>query len=99
MCTPMIIETAFMTVAAGDEAAFETALEKARHLVESSPGCRGMAVHRGIERPQTFMLVISWDSLADHTETFRGSEAFTQWRSILGPLFAETPQVEHWTAT
>ena len=94
----MIIETAFMTVAEGDEAAFETALEQARVYVESSPGCRGLEVHRGIERPQTFMLVIRWDSLADHTETFRGSQAFTQWRAILGPLFAETPQVEHWLA-
>lgn len=94
----MIIETAFMTVAEGNEAAFEVALSKARHLVESSPGCHGLEVHRGIERPQTFMLVIRWDSLADHTETFRGSEAFTQWRAILGPLFVETPQVEHWLA-
>ena len=94
----MIIETAFMTVAAGDEAAFETALDEARQFVESSPGCRGLEVHRGIERPQTFMLLIRWDSLADHTETFRGSEAFTNWRAILGPLFAEAPQVEHWMA-
>ena len=94
----MIIETAFMTVAPGDEAAFETALEQARTLVESSTGCRGLEVHRGIERPQTFMLLIRWDSLADHTETFRGSQAFVQWRAILGPLFAETPQVEHWLA-
>lgn len=95
----MIIETAFMTVSAGDEAAFEAALDQARHLVESSPGCQGLEVHRGVERPQTFLLVIRWDSLADHTETFRGSDAFTQWRAILGPLFAETPQVEHWTVT
>lgn len=92
----MIIETAYMTVAEGNEAAFETALDEARTYVESSPGCRGLEVHRGIERPQTFLLLIKWDSLADHTETFRSSEAFTQWRAILGPLFAEAPQVEHW---
>lgn len=94
----MIIETAHMTVAEGNEAAFETALEKARGFLESSPGCRGLEVHRGIERPQTFMLLIKWDSLADHTETFRNSDAFVQWRAILGPLFVETPQVEHWMA-
>ena len=92
----MIIETAYMTVAEGNEAAFETALTEARRWVESSPGCRGLQVHRGIERPRTFLLVITWDSLADHTETFRGSEAFTQWRAILGPLFDEPPTVEHW---
>lgn len=94
----MIIETAFMTVVAGNEAAFETALEQARIHVESSPGCRGLEVHRGVENPQTYMLLIKWHSLADHTETFRNSEAFTQWRAILGPLFAEAPRVEHWLA-
>jgi hypothetical protein len=26
---------------------------------------------------------------------FRGSEAFTAWRAIVGPFFAQPPQVEH----
>lgn len=92
----MIVETALMTVAEGDEDAFVTALGKARKYVEDSPGCRGMTYHRGVERPQTFMLLITWEKLDDHLEGFRNSEAFTQWRAILGPLFAEPPVVEHW---
>jgi hypothetical protein len=28
---------------------------------------------------------------------FRGSPLFAQWRAIVGPFFAQPPQVEHFT--
>jgi hypothetical protein len=39
--------------------------------------------------------MIFWDTLEDHTVGFRQSEAFTQWRAIVGPFFAVPPVVEH----
>ena len=44
----------------------------------------------------SFLLAIGWNTLEDHTEGFRGGDLFVQWRAILGPFFAEPPQVEHW---
>ena len=41
------------------------------------------------------MLQIVWDTLEDHTVGFRQSDAFTQWRTIVGPFFAGPPTVEH----
>lgn len=93
----MIVETAHMTVHPGAEADFRAALREAAPLVLESPGCLGMQVHRGVERPSTFLLVISWASLAAHVDGFRGSDSFTRWRELLGPFFAEPPVVEHWT--
>lgn len=93
----MIMETAVMSVVPGREDEFLAALEDAKQVLARAEGWRAIHVHRGIERPSTFLLAIGWDTLEDHTERFRGGELFTQWRAIIGPYFAEPPQVEHWT--
>jgi hypothetical protein len=41
--------------------------------------------------------MIFWDALEDHMVGFRQSPAFAEWRAIVGPFFAEAPQVEHFT--
>jgi len=55
-------------------------------------------MHRGIENPDSFLLLVEWDRLEDHMVGFRESHAFTEWRAILGPYFAGAPAVEHYTA-
>ncbi len=37
----------------------------------------------------------SRDSLEDHTVGFRNSQAFADWRALVGPFFAAPPEVEH----
>ena len=39
--------------------------------------------------------MIFWDSLDDHMVGFRQGPLFAQWRAIVGPFFAQPPQVEH----
>ena len=93
----MIVETATITVTPGQEEEFLSALERAKEVLARAAGWRAIQVHRGIERPSVFLLAIEWETLEDHTVGFRGGELFTQWRSIIGPSFAEPPAVEHWT--
>jgi heme-degrading monooxygenase HmoA len=93
----MIMETATISVVPGREEEFLAALEQAKEVLARAQGWREIHVHRGVERPSTFLLTIGWQALEDHTVTFRGGELFTQWREIIGPYFAEAPQVEHWT--
>jgi heme-degrading monooxygenase HmoA len=95
----MITEVAFMTVHEGQEEKFLAALLEAKKVVSQAKGFQSIEVKRGIERPSTFMLTLTWDTLEDHTEGFRGGPLFPAWRSHLGPFFAEAPQVEHWTAS
>lgn len=92
----MIMETAFITVRKGEEDAFVEALERAKLVLAQAEGFRVIHVHRGIESPSTFLLAIGWDSLEHHTVGFRGSSLFQEWRSHIGPFFAEPPNVEHW---
>ena len=93
----MIMEIATMEVVPGREDEFVAALEQAKAVLAQAQGWREIQVHRGIERPSTFLLAIAWDTLEDHTVGFRGGELFSQWRANLGPFFAAPPQVEHWT--
>lgn len=91
----MILEHVWVRVAAADTERFEGAYAEAvTHLV-TSPGCRGAALRRGVEDPERYLLLVEWETLEDHTVGFRGSEAFAAWRELVGPCFAEPPEVAH----
>lgn len=89
----MILETAEFTVT--DPAAFEAAVAQAKPLFLGSEGCHGLSLHRVIETPDVYRLVVQWRSIEDHTVGFRESEAFTRWRSLVSPFFAAPPTVTH----
>jgi heme-degrading monooxygenase HmoA len=93
----VIVERGVFTILPGREEEFErTFYAQARHVIAQSPGFISARLARGIERPDTFLLLVEWETLEDHTEGFRGSELFTRWRELLGPCFAEAPAVEHY---
>ena len=91
----MILERALITVKSGQAEAFKQAFAKARPHIEGSKGCRKVEMRQGIEHPDDFLLLVWWETLEDHNVGFRESPAFTEWRAILGPLFAAPPQVVH----
>lgn len=91
----MILERARLQVTPGAEAAFENAFQRARTVVAQSPGYRSLRLLRGIEATSEYLLLIEWDSLADHMKGFRGSELYEQWSALLRPHFAAPPLVEH----
>ncbi len=94
----MILEIADIRIHPGQQAAFEAAIEGALHsIVSQAQGYRGHKVNKGIESPERYVLMIYWDTLEDHTVSFRQSALFTQWRAIVGPFFAGPPVVEHFT--
>lgn len=93
----MITEIAFMSIVPGQEDAFLAALEEAKLVIARADGFRSLRIQRGIERPSTFVLTIEWDTLEAHTVGFRQGPLFAEWRSHIGPYFAEAPLVEHWS--
>jgi heme-degrading monooxygenase HmoA len=92
----MVLERALMRIVAGQEPEFEQSLTAAREVIAQAAGFRSIRVLRGIESPQTYLLLIEWDSLEAHTEGFRGSERFAEWRALVGPYFDGAPLVEHY---
>ena len=92
----MILELADLRIHAGQNAAFEEAIARGlRDVIAKARGCKGYKVNTGIENPQRYVLLVFCETLEDHTVGFRESEAFTQWRAIVGPFFAAPPVVEH----
>ena len=94
----MILEIADIRIQPGQQAAFEQAIARgANSVIAGARGCQGYKVNKGIESPERYILQVFWDTLEDHTVGFRGSPAFTEWRALVGPFFAQPPVVEHFT--
>ena len=91
----MITENPQIDVKPGSEKDFEAAVAKAKDAFGRSKGFHGFELHKSIEKPQRYRLMVKWATLENHTVDFRGSEAFTEWRGLVGPYFAAPPEVEH----
>lgn len=91
----MITEHALLPVIAGQEEQFEAAFARARSIIASMPGFNGLTLSRCMERPNTYLLLVSWERLEDHTEGFRGSPEYQEWRALLHSFYDPFPVVEH----
>ena len=92
---PVIVEHALLHVVPGQESAFEAAFAEARPLIAASPGCKHVSLSRCVERPSTYLLIVDWERLEDHTQGFRESPAYEEWRGLLHHFYDPFPTVEH----
>ena len=94
----MILEHCDIEIDPSKSIEFEEAiLRGVSTVISKAKGFRGFKVNHSIESPARYLLLIYWDSLENHTMDFRGSDAFNDWRAIVGPFFAKPPFVEHMT--
>jgi hypothetical protein len=94
----MILEHCDIEINPSKSTEFEEAiLRGVSTVISKAKGFRGFKVNHSIESPARYLLLIYWDSLENHTMDFRGSDAFNDWRAIVGPFFAKPPFVEHMT--
>jgi len=92
----MILERALFSIKLGMAGEFAAAFAKARKLLEATPGFQRLEIRRGIEAPDTFILLVWWDNVEAHMKGFRGSPSILEWRALLSPFFAGAPQMEHY---
>lgn len=93
----MITEQAVLDVRAGTESDFEEAFAAAKALIASSPGFEWLQLHRCIETPNRYLLLVAWRSLEDHTDGFRTSAAYEEWSRLLHHFYDPFPAVEHFS--
>jgi len=94
----MILELADIRIPPGRQADFDEAIRRGvETVISQAKGFRSYEVHKGVESPERYVLMICWDTLENHTVDFRGGPLFAQWRAIVGPFFAAPPVVEHFT--
>lgn len=91
----MILEHALLQIKPGQEAEFVRTFELASSIIASIPGFIELAVSRGVESPGTFLLLVKWQTLEDHTIGFRQSTAYLEWKRLLHDFYEPFPVVEH----
>ena len=94
----MILESAVLDVKPGEESAFEAAFARAQRIIAASPGYLSHELQRCIEKPNRYLLLVRWRTLADHTEGFRKSARYQEWRQLLHHFYDPFPTVEHYQA-
>jgi heme-degrading monooxygenase HmoA len=90
-----VLEHALLDVRPGHEQAFEAAFSKAQNIIASAQGYRWHRLERCVERPSRYLLLVQWSSLEAHTEGFRGSPGYLQWKALLHHFYEPFPTVNH----
>lgn len=89
------MEHGVLPIRPGAEADFEAAFAEARPLISAQPGFLGISMSRSVESPNLYLLLVQWESVAAHTEGFRKSAEFGQWRELLHGFYESAPVIEH----
>ena len=92
----MVLEVAILDVRPGRSEAFESAFRGAQDILCASPGYRRHELRRCLEAADRYLLLVWWDSLESHTEGFRRSPGYQEWRRRLHPFYDPFPVVEHY---
>jgi heme-degrading monooxygenase HmoA len=91
----MFLEIALIDIKPGQEAEFEAGVAKAAPYFKRAKGCKSLSLQRSVEKPSRYRLFIGWDTVENHTDDFRGSADFQEWRKLVAYTFAGVPEVEH----
>lgn len=92
----MILEVAILNVIPGQEDAFLQAFSKAQNIISAMKGYLSHQLKRCIENESQFILLVEWEKLTDHTEGFRGSKEYQEWKRALHHFYDPFPTVEHY---
>jgi len=94
----MILESAVLDVKPGQTPQFEAAFRQAERIIAASPGYRSHELRRCLEKPNRYLLLVRWRTLEDHTEGFRKSGPYQEWKRLLHHFYDPFPTVEHYEA-
>jgi heme-degrading monooxygenase HmoA len=94
----MILEVATLDVIPGREQEFEQTFVEAQKIISSMPGYVSHELKRCVEQPSRYALFVNWERIEDHTEGFRNSAEYQEWRALLHHFYDPPPQVEHYVA-
>jgi len=92
----MILEVAPLHIRKGQSDAFEISFREAQSIIASMPGYISHELHRCVERPDEYILLVSWESIEAHEVGFRGSAGYQRWKALLHNYYEPFPTVLHY---
>jgi quinol monooxygenase YgiN len=92
----MVTEVARFYAIAGKGDTFEEAVQEGLKVIQRQPAHVRSCLMRGVEEPDQFTLVVTWDNL-EGKMAFRNGPEFPEWRKHINELMAKPPESAHWT--
>ena len=92
----MILEVAILQVKAGQSTDFEAAFKQASRIISSMDGYISHTLQKCLEVEDKYILLVQWQTLEAHTEGFRGSADYQEWKALLHHFYEPFPTVEHY---
>ncbi|MFD0587476.1 antibiotic biosynthesis monooxygenase family protein [Paenibacillus sp. GCM10027627] len=92
----MILEVAVLNIKAGMTTQFEANFKRASALISSMKGYIKHELKRCLENDHRYLLHVEWETLEDHTEGFRQSPEYLEWKALLHHFYDPFPLVEHY---
>jgi heme-degrading monooxygenase HmoA len=94
----MVLEAVMLTVRPGTGPEYEEAFRSVAHIIASMPGYLGHALHRCLEVPDRYLLLVQWHTVDDHERGFRQSAGYQEWKRALHHFYDPFPTVHHFEA-
>lgn len=91
-----VLEVAILDVIPGEEDRFEEDFAKAQSIISAMKGYIAHQLQRCMEDCSRYILLVKWETLQDHTEGFRGSSQYQEWKSLLHHYYEPMPEVQHY---
>lgn len=91
----MILEVAMLEVLPQQTNEFEAAFAQAQQIISNMEGYVSHQLQQCIEQPNKYLLMVNWQTLEHHTQGFRQSAEYQQWKALLHHFYDPFPTVEH----
>jgi heme-degrading monooxygenase HmoA len=91
----MVLEVAVLDVKPDLVDGFEGAFREASQYIAATPGYVSHELQRCLEDRNRYILLVQWQTLEAHTEGFRGSAGYEEWRRLLHHFYDPFPSVQH----
>jgi heme-degrading monooxygenase HmoA len=92
----MILEVAILDIKPGLNKDFEAAFQVAQDIILAMPGYISHELQHCLEKADRYILLVHWQSLEDHTISFRQSARYQEWKALLHHFYDPFPIVEHY---
>jgi heme-degrading monooxygenase HmoA len=92
----MILELVILNIKEGQEKRFEADFEIAGQYIRSVKGYIRHSLGKCLEQKNKYVLLVDWESLEDHTISFRQSAQYLEWKKLLHHYYEPFPVVEHY---
>lgn len=92
----MILEAAILNIKPGSSTDFEIAFAEAQKIISSMDGYISHQLKKCLEETDKYILLVNWETLEAHTQGFRGSAEYHDWKKLLHHFYEPFPVVEHY---